>query len=121
MTSPLPKWSSEDDRHCRATYLRKVLAIFGTARWYCFCGRCSYGFQACCFSRQHGGLPVALLVAVLGIAPALTGMMAMVGRSAKGYFMRLGDAWRGMAAPVLAQCGADASAGAVIDADLCFV
>ena len=41
------------------------------------------------------GMPLALLVAVLGIAPVLTGMLVMVGRSAKGSFMRLGDAWRG--------------------------
>ena len=98
MSSPLPKWSSEDDRPLpEPTYIRKVLGDIWDGSlvllmWTLLLWVPGFLF----FFAVITGLPVALLVAVLGIAPVLTGMMVMVGRGAKGYFMRLGDAWRGM-------------------------
>ncbi len=98
MSSPRPKWSSEDDRPLpEPTYIRKVLGDIWDGSlvllvWTLLLWVPGFLFLFAVIT----GLPVALLVAVLGIAPVLTGMMVMVGRGAKGYFMRLGDAWRGM-------------------------
>ena len=98
MSSPLPKWSSEDDRPLpEPTYIRKVLGDLWDGSLVLLVWTLLLWVPGFLFLfASMAGLPVALLVAVLGIAPVLTGMMVMVGRSAKGYFMRLGDAWRGM-------------------------
>ena len=97
MTSPLPKWSSEADRPPpEPTYLRKVLSdiwdgSFVLLVWTLLLWVTGFMF----IFANIVGLPVALVVAVLGIVPLLTGMLVMAGHSAKGSFMRLGDAWRG--------------------------
>ena len=95
MSSPLPKWSSEADRPLpEPTYIRKVLSDIWDGSLVLLLWTLLLWVPGFLFIIV--GLPVALLVAVLGIAPVLTGMLVMGGRSAKGYFMRLGDAWRGM-------------------------
>lgn len=97
MTSPLPKWSSEADRPPpEPTYLRKVLSdiwdgSFVLIVWTLLLWVLGFMF----IFASIVGRPVALLVVVLGIVPVLTGMLVMAGHSAKGSFMRLGDAWRG--------------------------
>jgi uncharacterized membrane protein YesL len=97
MSSPLPKWSSQDNRPLpEPPYIRKVLSEIWDGSlvlivWTLLLWVLGFLF----IFASIVGLPVALLVAVLGIAPVLTGMLVMVGHSAKGGFMRLGDAWRG--------------------------
>ena len=97
MTSSLPKWSSEADRPPpEPTFLRKVLSdiwdgSFALLVWTLLLWVTGFMF----IFASIMGRPLALLVAVLGIVPVLAGMLVMAGRSAKGSFMRLGDAWRG--------------------------
>jgi uncharacterized membrane protein YesL len=97
MTSPLPKWSSEADRPPpEPAFLRKVLSDIWDGSFVLIVWTLLLWVPGLIFVfASIVGVPVALLVAVLGIAPILTGMLVMVGRSAKGSFMRLGDAWRG--------------------------
>ena len=97
MTSSLPKWSSEaDNPPPEPTFLRKVLSdiwdgSFALLVWTLLLWVTGFMF----IFASIMGRPLALLVAVLGIVPVLAGMLVMAGRSAKGGFMRLGDAWRG--------------------------
>lgn len=97
MTSPLPKWSSQNDHPLpEPPYIRKVLSDFWDGSFVLLVWTLLLWVPGFMFIfASIVGLPVALLVVVLGIAPVLTGMLVMVGRSAKGSFMRLGDAWRG--------------------------
>ena len=97
MTSPLPKWSSEDDRPLpEPTYIRKVLSdiwdgSFVLLAWTLLLWVLGFLF----IFASLVGMPPALLVAVFAVAPAVTGMMVMVSDSARGKFMRLGSALRG--------------------------
>jgi uncharacterized membrane protein YesL len=97
MSSPLPKWSSQNDRPLpEPPYIRKVLSDIWDGSFVLLVWTLLLWVPGFMFIfASIVGLPVALLVVVLGIAPVLTGMLVMVGRSTKGSFMRLGDAWRG--------------------------
>jgi hypothetical protein len=97
MTSLSPKWSSDDDKPLpESTFIRKVLSDFWDGSFVLLVWTLLLWILGILLIfASIIGMPLALLVAVFGLAPGLTGMLVMAGNSAKGSFMRLGDAVRG--------------------------